>query len=31
MSEQVQKKKRVLKVYTYRGLEIEPLLKMNNE
>ena len=31
MAEQVQKQRRVLKVYTYRGMEIEPLLKLNNE
>ena len=31
MAEQTQNKRRVLKVYTYRGMEIEPLLKLNNE
>jgi hypothetical protein len=29
--EEVEKKNRSHKKYTYRGLEIEPLLKMNNE
>ena len=31
MSTTVVKKSRTIKKYTYRGLEIEPLLKMNNE
>jgi len=31
MNTGVDKKSRTIRRYTYRGLEIEPLLKMNND